>query len=202
MAEFKADFTGAIRKTEQLKNVPRATRHIFGQWVGDTVLMLKRRAAGMQKSGKGRHTAQLSRNIGQTISAGTEKYQAVIGTGVGGTQSVKYARIQDEGGTTHPRVTPAMRRWAWAMHLQNFASEIKGMGLRPYERRGAKETYRLQGSMYMGIALTKKSTLNVKVPATHWFTNITSQREKDLEFVMSEEHVLRVADGMSKGGTP
>jgi len=51
-----------------------------------------------------------------------------------------YAAIHEYGGTTHPRVTAKMRAWAWAMF---------------------KET---EDSMYKGIALTKKSKLDITIP--------------------------------------
>ena len=56
------------------------------------------------------------------------------------TNSMPYARIHNEGGETHPRITPKMRAWAWAQY---------------------KDT---QDAMYKGIALSKKETLTVKIP--------------------------------------
>jgi phage gpG-like protein len=62
------------------------------------------------------------------------------GIGVRFTNSMPYATIHNEGGTTHPTVTPKMRAWAWAMH---------------------KETGE---DWYKHIALTKKDKLEVKIP--------------------------------------
>ncbi len=51
-----------------------------------------------------------------------------------------YARIHNQGGTTHPRVSDRMRGWAWAMY------KATGKG------------------KYKGIATTKKERLTVKIP--------------------------------------
>ena len=63
------------------------------------------------------------------------------GVGVRFTNSMPYAVIHNEGGETHPRVTPLMRAWAW---------------------RQFKETGE---AFYKSIALTKKETLTVKIDA-------------------------------------
>lgn len=58
---------------------------------------------------------------------------AVIGT------SVPYAKIHNEGGVLHPRVTPKMRGFAWKMF------------------------YATKNSKWKGLALTKKKTLTIKI---------------------------------------
>ncbi len=54
---------------------------------------------------------------------------------------VKYARIHQFGGVTHPRVTKKMRGWAW------------------------HKWYETGDEFYKGLALTKKTRLDVKIPA-------------------------------------
>ena len=67
--------------------------------------------------------------------------------------NVKYAAIHNEGGTvvSHPRITPKMRRFAWAKY---------------YEAGGGKSAQKGHESpdaaMWKAMALTKKSTLTVK----------------------------------------
>lgn len=39
------------------------------------------------------------------------------------------AVIHNEGGTVRPRVTPQMRKWAWAMHKKTGESKFKGLAL-------------------------------------------------------------------------
>ena len=60
-----------------------------------------------------------------------------------GNDKVPYARIQNEGGTTHPTVTPKMRAWARAM-------------------AGKKGP---DSELYKGISRTKKQKLTVNIPA-------------------------------------
>lgn len=197
---FTADFTDAFLKTAMVKNVPRATKYQATSWSSETLRLLKRSASDMQKSGQGRKTSQLARNTGQQITIDDKGFKILLGTGVGGTQSVKYARIQDQGGVTHPRVTDKMRKWAWAMHYAMFPREIRGMGLRGRERKGAQMTWN-NSNFYKGIALTKKSTLTVNIPASNWFTGVIGAREPILSEMMKPEAVLQVAERMVGGTT-
>jgi len=57
-----------------------------------------------------------------------------------GTSGIEYAKIHNTGGITHPRVTQKMRKYAWAKY---------------------KTT---KNPKWKGIALTKKETLDVKIP--------------------------------------
>lgn len=68
--------------------------------------------------------------------------------------SVKYAAIHNEGGTvvTHPRITPKMRRFAWAKYYES------GGGA-----KGQKGRETGDAAMWKAMALTKKATLTVRV---------------------------------------
>lgn len=72
--------------------------------------------------------------------------------GVVGT-NLKYSKIQEVGGTTHPTVTAKLRRFAWAKFYET--------GL----------------EMWKWVALTKKSSLTVKIPE-HFYMNQTMEQEK------------------------
>lgn len=67
--------------------------------------------------------------------------------------SVKYAAIHNEGGTviTHPRITPKLRRFAWAKYYEAGGGK-KG--------QNGKETG--DAAMWKAMALTKKTTLTIK----------------------------------------
>ncbi|MEN6560866.1 MAG: hypothetical protein ABFD52_08845 [Acidobacteriota bacterium] len=175
MTQITADFSGAIRQTATLLKLNRAHKFVATEWASDTVRILKMRARAMQKSISPwkKKTGQLARNIDKLVGAEEDRWTVVVGTGIGGTQSVRYAKIQDEGGTTHPRVTKRMRRWAWFMF---------------------KET---GNEMYRGIALTSKKKLDVKIPETKWFSGVLEYRERDLSEMMDPDHVLKVAQGMA-----
>jgi phage gpG-like protein len=55
-----------------------------------------------------------------------------------------YAKLHNEGGTVHPRVTPQMRKFAWAKY---------------YEARNTTEK-----NKWRGLALTKKDKLTIRIP--------------------------------------
>ena len=175
-AGLRADFSGAIRKTEVLKTLPKAHKYQATSWTAETIKELMRSAADRQLSVRLYHsqkTSMMGRNIGKIIGEGDDKWTIAIGTGIGGKQSVPYAKIQDEGGTTHPTVTKRMRGWAWFMYA-----------------KWKEERFRW-------LALTKKSKLDVHIPASKWFTSIIEQREPILSAQMQPAAVLKVAEMMA-----
>jgi phage gpG-like protein len=72
--------------------------------------------------------------------------------------NVEYAAIHNEGGTldTHPSVTPKMRKFAWAKYYE--ALGVKRGGKIPKGMSIPEDAAR-----WRGLALTKKSKLNIKV---------------------------------------
>jgi len=173
-AGLRADFSGAIRKTEMLKAVPRAHKYQATSWTAETVKLLMRSAADMQKSSKyKKKTSMLGRNIGFLVAAGDKRWQIAIGTGIGGKQSVPYARIQDKGGTTHPNVTDRMRKWAWWAF------------------------YKFREERFKWLALTKQGTLTVNIPESKWFSGVIAEQEPRLSAMMQKPVVLRLAEMMA-----
>lgn len=201
----RVDFSGAHAKIGRLKTTPQAVKFLASRWAAETVQELKRSATSMKKShAMGRNkTSQLARSVGMEVSsAGGATYVISVGTGLGRTISSKYARIQDEGGVTHPTVTPKMRRWAWAMYHQSFKAAVKGMRLMGRIRRGALETFKGEDNKYKAIALTKKPKLDVRVPASGWFSNVIERREPILHEYLDPEVVCNIASQMvGRGGT-
>jgi hypothetical protein len=200
LSGLKADFSGAFKKMADLKATPRATKYIATKWAAETVKDLKRSAADMQKSISPIHkkTGQLARATTMQVGPATGGFLLAVGTGLN-TVDVKYAKIQDVGGMTHPTVTDRMRRWAWwAFYKEQGAqrSALKKMlpSMGAAQRRA---TARMGASKYLGIALTKKTRLDVKVPASKWFTSVIDQREPVLYRDMQPDHVLAVAKIMS-----
>lgn len=62
-----------------------------------------------------------------------------------------YSAIHNAGGTVHPAVTPAMRRYAWAMYYKNGG--------------GAKgKTPSAEADRWKRLALTRKQRLDVRIP--------------------------------------
>ena len=171
---LRADFSGAIRKTETLKELPRAHKDQATSWTAETIKLLMRSAANMQKSSKyKKKTSLMMRNIGKEIQAGDERWRIAIGTGIGGKLSVPYARIQDEGGTTHPTVTPRMRKWAWWAF------------------------YKFKEERFKWLALTKQSQLTVNIPESKWFSGVIAEQEPRLSAMMQKPTVLKIAEMMA-----
>lgn len=93
---------------------------------------------------------------------------------------VAYAAIHNEGGTVSPRVTPKMRKYAWARY---------------YEAGGGKKNNRAsaEARMWKGLALTKKQRLNIKIPQRRFLgpsktldVSIEKMIEKDLNTLLKK----------------
>jgi hypothetical protein len=166
---LRADFSGAIRKTQVLKSLPAAAKHQATTWTTETIQALMRSAAAMQKSPK--KTGMMGRNIGKVITVGNDTWTITIGTGVGGKQTVPYARIQDEGGTTKAHMIYA-----------------KSGGVLAFLWKG-KDTF-----------LSHVHHPGSKIPASRWFTKVIEERKPILAGMMQPNVVLKVAEIMGGGG--
>jgi hypothetical protein len=177
LIKVTADLTGARQKIRMLQSIPKAAQFQLESFGAETVKELKLSARELKKSAiaqPGSKSGQLWRNIGMEAGK-ADPYWVLVGTGVGGTQSVKYAGIQDHGGETHPRVTPRMRGWAWYMF------------------------YRTKDKKYKGMALTKKVKFDIRIPATNWFSGVIKRREPILKTMMDANHIKYVAETMTGG---
>jgi phage gpG-like protein len=70
---------------------------------------------------------------------------------------VPYAAAHQFGETITVPITPKMRRFAWAKHYEAGGGSDSGVG-------GEKST-NTEASFWRGLALTKKTSLNIKMPA-------------------------------------
>jgi phage gpG-like protein len=166
-----ADFAGALRKTATLKAIPKAVRRVMQKWGAESVTDLKESARSMQKSSrgsklKGRKTGQLARSVNMKMAANT----LAVGTNVTRATDVKYARIQDEGGSTFPRVTKKSRKFFWMMY------------------------YLTDDEKYKWMALTKQERLRVKIPESRWFSDVMLDRETLLHQYMDPGYLYQVAE--------
>lgn len=182
MSGITVDISGALKKNEMVKLIPKATRYQLTRFGADTTKSLKMSAMKLKGSDKYRRkTGALSRSVGFNLDATSDAYRLVIGTGVGTSgltkSAEKYASIQDRGGITHPTVTPRMRKWAWYMFRKYGEDKFKG------------------------IALTKKSNLTVRIPASGWFTSVWEHKLQFLKSTyLNDKVILDTAKRMS-GGT-
>jgi hypothetical protein len=200
---IQADFSGAIKKMNSALCIPKAVKLQATRWGADTVLDLKRSAGTMQTSISPIHkkSSQLARAIAMKVSAYAGGFQLGVGTGFG-TVDVKYAKIQDVGGMTHPTVTDRMRRWAWWAYGMEQGSQRRPLrGILPgLSRKENRATARMGASKYLGIALTKKGKLDVRIPASHWFTSVIERREPILYEYLDPQVVYNIASQMRGGG--
>lgn len=75
--------------------------------------------------------------------------------------NLRYARIHNEGGTVHHRITPRMRRYAWHRFFE--AAGIK-RGDSPEERRRKEAAMNDGDRFWKRLALTPKQTSVVNIP--------------------------------------
>lgn len=81
-----------------------------------------------------------------------------------------YAAIHNEGGTTHPTVTPKMRAYAWHRYFESAGRTRAPRGVRNRQKR--RRNYRATAAFSMntealfwrGLALTKKKRLDIVIP--------------------------------------
>jgi hypothetical protein len=194
------DFSEALRKTQVLKALPRAFKKVVTSWGAESVRVLKRSAAGMQKSGRGRKTGDLARNVGMEIGREENAYRTLIGTGVGNTKSVVYARIQDVGGTIRPKnkkylAIPLPGTKGVPKNFPDaFVIRSRGGSLLIVQRKWKKvrggENYR-QSSELVPLFVLKNE---VRLPATYWFSGPMRQRIEYLEEAARPENVLKLAE--------
>lgn len=103
---------------------------------------------------------------------------------------VPYAAIHNEGGTinTHPRVTPKMRKFAWAMAYH--AAGVRRKGKLPKELP-------YEAKMWRALALTKKTTLSIhaNIPQRQFMGESQELTQKVNRIV--NESIQRIKDGIS-----
>lgn len=90
---------------------------------------------------------------------------------------VSYAPLHNWGGNTHPKVTPKMRKFAWAMYYKTAGirkSAAKG------KRKGKRKKRNIppEAERWKGLALTKKKTLNIKIPQRQFLGESRELSEK------------------------
>lgn len=203
--EFKVDLGGAIRKTAILKLIPRAALKQLQRFGANSVKELKRVAAGMKKSGQGRKSGQLARAVGMRMNA--DQRMLTVGTNVQKQTDVKYARIQDEGGTIRPKGHPYLAIPLKGIkdrpkdHPNAFVIETKRGSVLLVERQwsragGAGKGWR--GSGYKpGIRALFALVPEVTLPATRWFSGTMMRMDSLLPGYMSEKVLYDEAEKMT-----
>jgi len=176
-----------------MKRIPAAQRRQLTIWLTETQYDLMRSAAMMQKSGRGKKSSSMSRNIGFEIKGSPDNYHGLIGTGVNKTMSIKYAQIHDKGGTITAKkkylTIPFDGVLGKARSFKNtFVAKGPSGGLVMFQKQGKGKN-----ASVIPLFFLKRS---VTLPATGWFSKVIVNRYQDLQDMMSPEAVLAAAEKM------
>ena len=102
---------------------------------------------------------------------------------------VPYASIHNDGGniTTHPTVSPKMKRFAW--HMAYSLAGIKGKGPLPKELPQ-------QAQFWRNLALTKKTkiTINAHIPQRQFMGNSQELQAKVNKII--QESIQKIKNGI------
>ncbi len=107
---------------------------------------------------------------------------------------VVYAPIHNEGGTVHPKITPKMRRFAWAKYYELGGSN-GGVTPRKGQRKGSSgassgQAVPEEAEKWKRLALTKKETLTVNIPQRRFMGPSAELDARISEYV--ENEILRI----------
>jgi phage gpG-like protein len=83
----------------------------------------------------------------------------------------EYGKIHNEGGTTHPKVTDEMRKFAWFKYYQETGKGKKNGAKVKKVSGGKKAEESERAKFWKGLALTKKKVLNVVLPKRQFLGN-------------------------------
>jgi hypothetical protein len=188
-----ADRTGAIKKTATLKAVPATFLRQADDWAGKTIRYIKQSYKGgrvfkrppVEIDNRLRHVVNMeSKNRGHVV----------LGTGraVGFSDSVVYARIQDEGGTVTARRAKALT--IPFPGVKGSASQYRGNSFMiPGKGATVGIIFTRQGA---GLNRLKPLFLlrrSVRLPARHWFSRPIQERLPQLEKDLSADGVWTAA---------
>lgn len=194
--DMKIDMTGALRKTAMLKKAPQAARKQLQRFGAHSVVELKRAAAGMKRSGSGRKTGQLARAVGMTMPGQT----LTIGTNVQKQTDVKYAKIQDEGGTIKAKkkfLTIPLKGVKMRARDYPDAFFLRAKGnlflVQPkWKKARGGESYGRGGLDFLFLLKPE-----VHLPATRWFSGTMLMMQSLLPGFMDEKVILDEAAKMA-----
>lgn len=185
----KADFTGAYRKIKGQKKIPLATGVQLTKFSGQAIKSLKRAVSGGILKTRSGH---LIRNIGHKLSAGSDRYELSLGTGVGATSSVKYARIHDQ-----PKGSKTTVKAKNVKYLTIPFPGVKGRA------RNFSDTFVIKSASGNLIIAQRKGKHGLKplfllkasvdIPGRYWFTGTLKGMRPLLNQFLSAEEILKVA---------
>lgn len=103
---------------------------------------------------------------------------------------VVYAQIHNEGGTVHPKITPKMRRFAWAKYYSLGGGGKGGQKGRKGTRKGGPGAASGEAEKWKALALTKKESLTIHIPKRQFMGPSEELNARISAYV--EKEVLRI----------
>ena len=103
---------------------------------------------------------------------------------------VVYAQIHNEGGTVHPKITPKMRRFAWAKYYSLGGGGKGGQKGRKGTRKGGPGAASGEAEKWKALALTKKESLTIHIPRRQFMGPSEALDARISAYV--EKEVLRI----------
>lgn len=108
---------------------------------------------------------------------------------------VVYAAIHNEGGTVHPKITPKMRRFAWAKYYELEGKQKGAQKPRKGQKNGTSQSAGNlpdsgEAEKWKRLALTKKETLTINIPQRQFMGQSAELDAKISAYV--EKEVLRI----------
>lgn len=189
--KMTVDTNKARKRLKRYKKLDRAILFNMQSWTTKTVKKTKINVMRVFfRSRKGR-TGELARSIGGKTYAIGSKVYSVVGSGVTG-KRVKYARIQEKGGTVKPRTKkwltiPIGGTQGRAANFPNsFFIKSKAGNILLVERRGKKGL--------RPLFVLKKS---VDIPARYYLEKSMNQMKPSLHQEMKPEAILRTLETRS-----
>ena len=103
---------------------------------------------------------------------------------------VVYAEIHNEGGTVHPKITPKMRRFAWAKYYALGGGSKSPQKGRKSPKNGSAAGTSGEAEKWKALALTKKESLTIKIPKRQFMGPSEELNARISAYV--EKEVLRI----------
>ena len=108
---------------------------------------------------------------------------------------VVYAAVHNEGGIIHPKITPKMRRFAWAKYYELKGGAKGAQKPRKGQKNGVTKSVGNQpdsgeAEKWKRLALTKKETLTINIPRRQFMGQSTELDARISAYV--EKEVLRI----------
>ena len=178
------DTAGAMKKLRDMKLLDKAMAYQLTAWGKDTVRAIV--TSGIL----GTRSGQLKRNVGMLVRGG-ENPELTLGTGVGGTKSVVYARIHEEGGTIVPKNAKAL-----TIPLAGVKGTAANYGNLFILKTVTGHALLCQKNPKRGFRALFLLVKSVKIPARHWVSRPINAAKPELDRMLLPEALWDLAQRM------